>query len=159
MKDHFAHINLVDIVSNSIEYCKKASLQPQDLQIQFHTGGVRKAIINGNSLRIRQVVTNLLANAIKYGDKGLISIGLELNTQNEINYWQLSISDQGIGITEDELELIFKPFFRGKKGRLLPGHGVGLAICKKIADNHNGLLKAVNNKNKGTTFYFSIPVV
>ena len=156
-ENNFTPINLVDIVSNSIQYCKKASLQPRHLQIQFHNGGVSKAMINCSSHRIRQVVTNLLDNAIKYGDKGLISIGLELNAQNGINYWQLSISDQGIGIPEEELELIFKPFFRSKKSKKLPGHGVGLAICQKISNNHNGILKAVNNKNKGSTLYFSIP--
>jgi signal transduction histidine kinase len=116
-------------------------------------------MINGNSHRIRQVLTNLLTNAIKYGDEGLVSISLELNNHNAINYWQLGISDQGIGIPEDELESIFKLFFRSANSRALPGYGIGLAICQKIADNHNGLLKAVNNKNKGSTFYFSIPAL
>ncbi len=156
---HFNHVNLLDIVSNSIEYCKKAFSQHQDLQIQFQTNGVNKAIINGNSHRIRQVLTNLLTNAIKYGDEGLVSISLELNDQNAVNYWQLGISDQGMGIPEDELESIFKPFFRSANSRVLPGYGIGLAICQKIADNHNGLIKAVNNKNKGSTFYFSIPAL
>lgn len=85
---HFNHINLLDIVSNSIEYCKKAFSRHQDLQIQFQTNGINKAIINGNSHRIRQVLTNLLTNAIKYSDEGLVSISLELNNHNAINYWR-----------------------------------------------------------------------
>lgn len=158
-KERFNHINLVEIINDSIGYCQKAFLQHTNLQMQFHTNDVGKAIINGHSHRIKQVITNLLANAIKYSNGGLISIGLELTSQDAINYWQASVSDQGIGVPEDELEAIFKPFFRSSKSKSVPGHGIGLAICQKILDNHNGLLKAVNNKNKGSTFYFSIPAV
>jgi len=84
---------------------------------------------------------------------------LELTNQHGISYWQVSISDKGIGVPEDELESIFKLFFRSSKAKSVPGHGIGLAICQKIIDNHKGQLKAVNNKNKGVTFYFSIPAV
>lgn len=158
-REHFNDVNLVEIINDAIGYCQKAFLQYKNLQIQFHTNDVSQAIIKGHNHRIRQVITNLLANAIKYSAGGLISIGLELINQDAISYWQVSVGDQGIGVREDELESIFKPFFRSSKSKSVPGHGIGLAICQKISDNHNGLLKAINNKNNGSTFYFSIPAV
>jgi signal transduction histidine kinase len=156
---NFNHINFTELINDTIEYCQKAFSQFQNLEIVFNTNDINEAIINGNSHRIRQVITNLLVNAIKYGDGGLISISLELTNRSKISYWQLSVNDQGIGLSENEIESIFKPFFRSVKSKLIPGHGIGLAICQKIADNHDSLLKAVNNKNKGSTFYFSVPAV
>ncbi len=156
---NFNHVNFIELINDTIEYCQKAFSQSQNLEIVFYTNDINEAIINGNSHRIRQVITNLLVNAIKYGDGGLISINLELTNQSKISYWQLSVSDQGIGLSEDEMESIFKPFFRSSKCKLIPGHGIGLAICQKIADNHGSQLNAVNNNDKGSTFYFSIPAV
>jgi signal transduction histidine kinase len=156
---NFDHVNLLDITKDSIEHSKKTFLGNKDLQIEFQNNGINQAITYCDSNRIRLVINNFLNNAIKYGDTKLISINLVLKNSNQKNYWQLSISDQGIGIPEGDLDNIFKPFFRSANTEASPGHGLGLAICKQITEANNGMLTAINNKNQGSTFLFSLPAV
>lgn len=107
---NFDYINLFDITKDSIEYFKKTFLDDKDLQIAFQNNGVKQAITYCDSSRIRLVINNLLSNAIKYGDTKVITVDLVLTNNNQKNYWQLNITDQGIGIPEGDLDNIFKPF-------------------------------------------------
>ena len=156
---NFDHVDLVYMTKDSIEHFKKTFLDNIDLEIEFQNNGVKKAITYCDSNRIRLVINNLLSNAIKYGDAKLISVDLVLKNNNQKNYWQLSITDQGIGIPEGDLDSIFKPFFRSANTKALPGYGLGLTICKQITEANNEMLTALNNKNQGSTFLFSLPAV
>ncbi len=113
-------------------------------------------IINTDSQRLKQILTNLIENAFKYTDKGKIEMGCEMKKQKVIFY----VSDTGIGIPADKQRLIFNRFFQlhGLKDRRTGGTGLGLAICKNLVNFLGGKIWVESEKNKGSKFSFSIPV-
>ncbi len=109
-----------------------------------------------DELKIRQALSNLIDNAIKYTDNGgKISVNLYKNDEEVI----FSVSDTGIGIPESELKKIFDRFYRVDKARSREtgGTGLGLYISKKIVVMHGGYLNVKSEQNVGTTFEMVIP--
>ena len=98
---------------------------------------------------------NLIGNAIKYHSSATPSI--EINTQRQGNYWQFSVSDNGIGIEPQYQKRIFQIFQRLHTQEEYPGTGIGLAICQKIVECHGGQIRVESQLNKGSDFYFTIP--
>ena len=119
-----------------------------------------------DKLKIEQVIVNLISNAIKFsptGGKIFVSVdnaNLPDNSSGTIVPMLLiSISDEGAGIPENELELIFEKFRQSSRtNKGAGGTGLGLSICKEIISAHNGLIWAENNKDQGSCFCFAIPI-
>lgn len=105
--------------------------------------------------RLREVVSNLFDNAVKYTATGKISIGLTGN--NEVV--QLYIRDTGPGISADDIPHLFQKFYRvdNSATRTIGGTGLGLFICRKIVELYNGRIWAESTINKGSTFYINFP--
>lgn len=123
--------------------------------------------------RIDQVLTNLLANAIKYSPKGgLVTVRVERRESARVRAGERSsearegpvamvaVSDQGIGIPADELATIFEPYHRGSNvpKEIAGGLGLGLHICKGIVDAHGGEIWAESEVGRGSTFHFVLPL-
>lgn len=106
---------------------------------------------------IYQVLINLISNAIKFSPegKGHVRIGAHYN----YNEWELSVADNGKGISEEIHELIFDKFFQAKNQTLRKpeGSGLGLAICKKIVEMHGGKISVKSQEGMGATFIFTLP--
>jgi len=107
-----------------------------------------------DKVRIEQVVSNLISNAIKYGDKKPI----EIKVRGSNLLVMLSVTDKGIGIPRDQTEKIFSLFERGSNGNKMKGLGVGLYIASQIIKAHNGKIKVKSSTNQGSTFLIEIPV-
>jgi two-component system phosphate regulon sensor histidine kinase PhoR len=105
--------------------------------------------------RLRQVLFNLIENAIKYGDH-LVTI----STHEQDKKVEICIVDQGPGIPPDSLERIFERFYRVDRGRSREqgGTGLGLSIVKHIVQAHGGMVWAESNSGEGARFYFTLPV-
>jgi signal transduction histidine kinase len=105
--------------------------------------------------RIRQVLTNLISNAIKYSPKGQITVSCEVTEDSII----VSISDQGEGIPQEYREKIFERFFQvdGASTRRVGGSGLGLAISRGIIEAHDGRIWAESIAGQGSTFRFALP--
>ncbi len=140
--------------------------------------------IMGNELHLGQVFQNLISNAIKFQHKSSIPKvtisskiikGIELNAEiknklmsnnsitdinkiNESDYCLIEFADNGIGFNEDYSEKIFEVFQRFHSGENYKGTGVGLAVCKKIIENHRGVITVKSETNKGSVFTLTIPV-
>ncbi|AZL15256.1 sodium:solute symporter family transporter [Rickettsiales endosymbiont of Stachyamoeba lipophora] len=106
---------------------------------------------------IQQVFDNLINNAIQYSNEGTIIITLKKTASN--SQIEFSIADQGLGIPKEELIEIFEPFTIGSKTRnMAGGRGIGLALCKKVIELHQGRIWADNNQDKGSVFTFVLPI-
>jgi two-component system sensor histidine kinase VicK len=107
--------------------------------------------------RIEQVVLNILSNAIKYtNEKGRIDIDAYINGRNA----QIIVSDNGIGIPEDQLSRVFERFFRVDKARSRSagGTGLGLAISRQIIEEHKGVIEIESREKKGTRVTITLPL-
>jgi PAS domain S-box-containing protein len=110
--------------------------------------------INGDPRQLRRVFTNLLDNAFKFSHEGGSVIVSTMKDENEI---RISVKDQGIGISADELPFIFDAFHRGKAGEKVKGFGLGLAAVKAIVEAHGGRVTVESELGKGSTFKVILP--
>ena len=108
-------------------------------------------------LRIEQVITNILDNAVKYSPEGG---QITVRTQQQNDQAQVWISDQGIGIPEQDLTRLFTPFFRASNvsARHFPGMGLGLYLSQTIMEAHGGTLSVIGHEEQGSTFLLSLPL-
>ena len=90
--------------------------------------------------RLRQVLLNLLTNAIKFTRNGIIHVSCKLKNDGTTQFVQVSVRDQGIGIRLNDQEKLFKPFSRLENGQMLNPNGIGLGLnyCKEILENMGG---------------------
>lgn len=108
--------------------------------------------------RIGQVITNLLTNAIKYSpDKDKVTVNMEMDM--ELRFARILIRDEGIGISPENQDMLFKRFSRisGSHSHRIDGFGMGLYISSEIINAHNGLIGVMSNGVDGSTFYFDLP--
>lgn len=110
--------------------------------------------VSGNSNLLRLAVTNIISNACKYSDNRMVKIRL-LTENNKVI---ISITDQGIGIPESELQHIFEPFFRASNTHSYEGHGVGLPLTLNIIRLHRGSIGIRSDVGKGTEIKVFLPV-
>jgi two-component system sensor histidine kinase VicK len=106
--------------------------------------------------RIKQVFRNILDNAIKYSPNGgLVMIRGEIRLKDVV----ISISDQGVGISPEDLIPLFEKYFRVKSptGYHVAGTGLGLPVARAIVEAHGGRIWAESKVGQGTTLYFSLP--
>lgn len=111
-----------------------------------------KLFFNGNEQLIKTSITNILENAVKYGNQNPVNISLNIKDNLEI-----VIEDKGIGISQKEIGLIFEPFFRSTESGKIKGSGIGLSLVKSIFDLHGIKLNVNSEVGKGTTFNILFP--
>ncbi len=163
-----AEIDLLSLIKEITEYCQKLYLfNNNQLKIIFDNNALTTAKVWADPFRIRQLIQNLLDNAVKYTSKGAIYIKITAIAYNNHPAWQIDIIDEGIGVPQQDLAVIFNSFIRSSNKHGM-GTGLGLSICKEIVEAHNGLIWAENNDNKniinkskfikGTTISFILPI-
>ncbi len=113
--------------------------------------------IYGNFVQITQVFQNLIANAIKYQGENTPSI--VISAEKKDGMWLFAVKDNGIGIEQWFSERIFIVFQKLHDHRKYPGSGIGLALCKRVIEKHNGKIWFESEVGKGTTFLFTLPVL
>ena len=113
----------------------------------------------GDPDRIRQILVNLLSNAIKFTDEGEVSISISSKAIGEKKYQlHFAVSDTGVGIPQEKMDQLFKPFSQVDTtiSRKHDGAGLGLAICKGLVELMVGEIWTKSEVGKGSTFYFTI---
>ncbi|MGC8595450.1 MAG: sensor histidine kinase [Candidatus Kryptoniota bacterium] len=138
------------------EITEDAIVLAEQKQISVAVEKIEPVVVLGDEIRLRQMVLNLVDNAIKYTpEHGSIFISLERTDGTA----KLTVRDTGIGIPEEELSRIFDRFYRVDKSRsrLPDGLGLGLSIAKWIAESHDGKIQAYSRPGTGSTFIVQLP--
>ena len=143
--------DLCEMVKESMSFMQPTSSH----QLLFD--GIDCQEVYGDKERINQVFLNLLTNAIKYSPK---AERVEVNISTENGFVVVAVKDFGIGISATFHEKIFDRFYRvqGTSEKTFSGFGIGLFIAAEIIRRHNGRIWVESGENKGSTFYFSLPV-
>ena len=168
---------ITELLHESRQLSTKLDINPQRMSLHDLCAGivpqmqerfVRKSIelaidipldlpeVYGDAELLRQVIVNLLDNAIKYSAKGkkVKLVGLHRTLQKV----QVSVIDLGHGIPEDEREKIFEGHFRLKRDTQKEGYGLGLAVCRRIIQAHHGRIWVDSTLGRGSEFHFTLPV-
>ncbi len=140
-----------------ITHLFQAKCSQKDISLTLNIDKNLPQIINSDSLRIKQVITNLMSNAIKFTSEGK-NIIIDINYDN--NLLNVSVKDQGIGIAKDKLSHIFEAFGQEDSSttRKYGGTGLGLSISSELVRLLDGELKVKSEVGVGSEFYFFIPV-
>jgi signal transduction histidine kinase len=139
-----------------IKFCEELSAEMQastGVRIAFSSSGACPPVMMDEKL-LRQIFTNLLSNAVKYSPgRGMITF--DLGCENGRTSFR--VTDQGIGIPEEDCKRLFEPFHRAANVGTIAGTGLGLAIVKKSVELHGGTISVESKVGVGTTFVVTIP--
>jgi PAS domain S-box-containing protein len=124
-------------------------------QFHFTTDGCLKEVQFDENL-VSRILVNLLTNAVKYSPE---NSEIWLDARREGDQIRLTIVDQGIGISPEDLPHIFSPFFRASRVRAISGTGLGLSIVKGCVELHGGTIQVQSELNRGTTFTICLPYI
>ncbi|MGZ8385967.1 MAG: sensor histidine kinase [Nitrospira sp.] len=136
---------------------RQAKLLAQDRNIEVLLGTVMPVVVQGDDLRLRELLLNLVENAMKYSHPGG---KVEISLLNDGREARLSVTDQGIGIAPADHNKIFQRFFRTDvaRGHTKKGTGLGLAICAWIAELHKGRVEVKSDLGQGSAFTVVLPL-
>ncbi|WP_322100161.1 ATP-binding protein [Geminicoccus harenae] len=117
-------------------------------------------VIQGDPTRLRQILVNLAANALKFTASGRVRIGVEQRRLDGEDWLHFSVEDSGIGIPAQRQAALFEPFTQADSStaRHYGGSGLGLAICKRLVGAMNGRIGVVSQPGEGSTFWFELPL-
>ncbi len=142
---------------NGIVQLFEIKLNEKNLNFNLYIDDAIPNKICGDPMRLRQIILNLISNAVKFTDKGKIALELNLLAlTNEFATIEFKIIDTGIGIPDDKIESIFNNFEQAhaETSSNYGGTGLGLAIVKKLVENQGGTIQAKSTIDKGSTFTF-----
>jgi heavy metal sensor kinase len=147
-------VDLSQLVTGTADQMR---LLAEDKQISLQCIGPQRIEVEGDPHRLKQVVVNLVDNAIKYtGEGGKVEIRIATNNGNAV----LEVSDTGVGIPFDSIEQVFERFYRVDKARSrqMGGAGLGLSIVKSICAAHHGRVTVESSEGSGSRFLVELPL-
>ena len=172
-----ASVRMQKLIEDLLRYTRISSLAPEmesvdlkevanevllDLEVTIERSkGVIEIknlpIIEADKTQMRQLFQNLISNALKFHNK-TEPPKIEIDSlRNDNGYWKISIRDNGIGMKEEHIKRIFKPFERLHGSSEFPGTGMGLAICLKVVTRHHGKIVVKSSLGKGTLYIVELP--
>jgi len=154
-------LNLRELVS-AVAQLMQRNAEAKGLRLSVTIDPNVRLAVRGDPVRLRQVLTNLVSNAIKFTERGGVQIQVskrsETRDHHEIVF---AVRDSGIGIAPDVAAKLFRPFSQADASttRVFGGTGLGLAICKRLVDLMQGHLGVKSEPGKGSLFWFSVPLL
>jgi signal transduction histidine kinase len=155
MRYDFTVVNLRDTVKEVVKDIEPKAKE-KNLSIQVYVEDTGSFNIKADHAKIKQVIYNVVNNAILYTEKGFIKILLSKNKESDM--LRVAVSDTGIGIDRNMMSKLFKKFSKGKESTL--GSGIGLYVAKEIVKAHKGHIWAQSDgKTQGSTFFIELPEI
>jgi signal transduction histidine kinase/DNA-binding response OmpR family regulator len=156
-------VNLGDIIDDSLSIFSITAAE-KNIALLCHIDSDVPAIIKTDSTRLKQILTNLVSNAIKFTEKGAVKILVDKtdqNTDHDDVMLRFQVVDTGPGLTQEQLDNLFKPFRQADSStaRVYGGTGLGLTICKQLVKLLGGKIGVDNQREKGTCFWFSFKAI
>ncbi|MDR3172449.1 MAG: PAS domain S-box protein [Treponema sp.] len=153
---HFDLLNLYD----NIVSLNRFMAENKGLEFRYRFDDDVPHIVYGDDLRIRQIVTNLLGNAIKYTEDGFVDFQVKRVTENDQVYTAFQVEDSGIGVREEHFSKLFDWYeqFDTPKNRGITGTGLGLPITKRFTDMMHGHIDVKSTYGKGSVFTVLLPL-
>ncbi len=156
--------NINQVIQELIQHFifKIQNSKNQQVEIRHTIHDINKPLmLYTDGSRLKQILTNLIDNAVKYTEQGTVTVGYEeINSGSEpsINFF---VRDTGIGMTEKQKSKLFERFSKAddSKEKLYRGAGLGLSVCKNLVELLGGKIHADSELNAGSTFYFSLPYI
>lgn len=136
-----------------------AKAKEKDLELNMLISSEIPHYLSGDPTKLRQVISNLVSNSVKFTGKGEVFIEVSLVRETEtIAEISFAVTDTGIGMSRQEIDKLFKPFSQtdSSSTRKYGGTGLGLAICKRFVEMMDGEISVISEKGKGTTFNFHV---
>ncbi len=152
--------NFNQLIQGVISLCQIQS-KAKNIDFKWEINGQLPSMIEGDETRLRQVLINLLSNAIKFTEIGQLMLNIDIinldNNQPQVINLKFTITDTGIGIAQEKLDLIFLPFEQVSRQKLkAEGTGLGLAISQKLVEMMGGKIQVQSQENQGSIFIFEI---
>lgn len=152
-------INLANIMLETLSVMKIDKAKKENVNLIYENQeDTIDCIIFSDEIKLKQILINLLKNALKFTDSGTVKFGYEIKTNSEIEFY---VSDTGCGIEADKIEIIFERFRQADDSIAVEygGNGLGLAISKGYVELLKGKIWIESTVGVGTTFYFTIPYI
>ncbi|MBQ2824581.1 MAG: response regulator [Oscillospiraceae bacterium] len=178
--------SLLSIINDILDFSKIESGKMEIIESEFNIASMLNDVINmtmtrkgdkkieimvhadpdipsgliGDEVRIRQIMINLMTNAVKFTSEGAVTLNVSFSRQDYGINLKISVEDSGIGITEENLERLFESFQQvdTKKNRTIEGTGLGLAISKRLVTKMGGFINVSSVYGEGSVFSFVIPL-
>ncbi|NKB98432.1 MAG: response regulator [Pseudomonadales bacterium] len=150
----------VTSIFNNMESMFSERAVENDTQLTLHIAEDVPKQIKGDSLRVAQILTNLISNALKFTNNGTVDVSAKVVTQGESETRiRFEVKDTGIGMTPDQQAVLFSPFTQADASttRKFGGTGLGLAICKQLSELMGGSIALESTSGKGSTFTVELP--
>ncbi|WP_454867053.1 ATP-binding protein [Pseudomonas lini] len=147
------------LVSSSIEMIRQ-NIQDKPIVLEAQVSPDVPPLVKTDTNCLRQILTNLLGNAVKFTEAGKVSLMVTTSGYGTRARLEFSIRDTGIGIPMERQDSLFKPFtqFKGPASQRFTGSGLGLSICKTLVEAQQGTLSFTSQPGVGSTFSFSLPM-
>lgn len=157
-----AHFNGINQFCQDVDCNLLINQVRQDLQFDLtkhspHLDYLPLPTVKGYPIQLTQLFQNLISNALKYKHPERI-LQLTITATLKTDHYLFTIQDNGIGIKSENLHSIFQLFYLADEVQTISGSGIGLAICKKIVENHQGTIWAESEWGNGTTIFFTLAV-
>ena len=153
--------NLRELLETVVQLMERPA-ESKGLRLQLHIDPAVRLSVRGDPVRLRQVLGNLISNAVKFTDRGTVAVSVrrvgESTAQHQLHF---EVRDTGIGIAPAAQARLFQAFSQADASttRLYGGTGLGLAICKRIVDLMGGRIEVQSEPGRGATFSFDIPLL
>jgi PAS domain S-box-containing protein len=156
---HRVDFDLYRTLQRIVEVMKIAALG-KDLDVDFHYDSTLPPVFRGNQSKLRQVVSNLMENAIKFTDSGRVVLSVSLQTETDTHrVVRFEVRDTGIGIDDEDRIALFERFSQveATSTRRFGGVGLGLATARHLVETMGGLIDVDSVPSRGSTFWFTVP--